>query len=371
MEPQGFVAPGFERVAEAFAANFEAGEELGAGFAAFADGEAVVDIWGGFADRAKTRPWTRGTLAAAHSTTKGVAALVAAHLVDEGALSYEDRVADLWPAFAAHSKGGVTIAQAFSHQAGIPGFADKIDPELWLDPEACAAGIAALTPLWPPGTASGYHPITWGYIIGEVVRRASGRSLGAILRDDICAPSGVDFHIGLPESEDARVADSVKPKRIADFGTITDIKRAAFLLPWATPPRDDERWRRIEVPSANGYGTARAIAQLYGAFADGQIAGKRVLSAQARAQAATRRIIGDDLVLPFTLDWRSGVLGNAQGFYGPSPDALGHSGAGGSCGFADPSRRISGGYVMNKQSHFLMGDPRCLRLIEALYACLG
>ncbi|HWA01355.1 MAG TPA: serine hydrolase domain-containing protein [Caulobacterales bacterium] len=368
----GFVAPGFEGVRSAFARNFEDGAELGASFAAIHDGEVVAELWGGHADRARATPWARDTLAPVYSTTKAISAIVVARLVDAGLIRYDDKVSALWPAFAAHGKSDVTIAQALSHQAGVPGFPDPIDPELWLDPPACAEAIAALAPMWPPGTASGYHPLTWGYIVGEIVRRAGGRSLGTILREDICGPLGVDFHVGLPEAEHARAAEMMKPSQVGDFGTITPIKRAAFLTKWAAPARGAALWRRIEIPSANGHGTALAIARLCELFATGGvIAGARVLSPAGYAQLTQSRIVGQDLVLPFMLDWSAGVLANSNGFYGPNAQAHGHSGAGGSCGFGDPVRQISAAYVMSKQSHHLMGDPRGLRIIEALYACLS
>ncbi|HVY85747.1 MAG TPA: serine hydrolase domain-containing protein [Caulobacterales bacterium] len=371
-EIAGFVAPGFEGVRDAFARNFDAGEELGAGFAAIRDGEVLVELWGGHADRARTKAWERHTLVPVYSTTKAISAIVIATLVDQGLLHYDDKVSALWPAFAAHGKGDVTIAQALSHQAGVPGFPDPIDPELWLDPPACAEAIAALQPMWPPGTASGYHPLTWGYIVAEIARRASGRSVGTILREDICTPRDIDFHIGLPDEQHGRCAEMMKPSRGGDFGEITPIKRAAFLTKWAAPARGAALWRRIEIPSANGHGTALAVARLCEIFATGgAIAGHRVLSPGAFAALTQSRIAGQDLVLPFRLDWAAGVLSNTNLYYGPNPKAFGHSGAGGSCGFGDPARKISAGYVMSKHSHHLMGDPRSLRLIEALYACLG
>ncbi len=229
----GDVAPGFERVAEAFQANFDEGAELGAGFAAIVDGEIVVNLFGGHLDRGLERAWTRDTLAPVHSTTKGIAAIVIARLVDDGLISYDDLVTQIWPEFGAHGKGALSIGQALSHQSGLAGFADPIDQKLWLDPPALAAKLADAAPLWPPGTASGYHPLTWGYIVGEIARRAAGRSLGAILSEDICAPLGADFRLGLADSDAHRCATMQKPKRIADFGELTPIKRAAFLQPWS------------------------------------------------------------------------------------------------------------------------------------------
>ena len=367
---EGFVAPGFEAVRDAFAASLDAGDELGACFAAMREGEFVVDIWGGHVDRAKERPWQRDTLTPVYSTTKAVAAVVVALCVDRKLLRYEDRVADVWPEFGQNGKDRVTIAETLSHQAGVPGFIEPIDPDLWLDPPGLCKAIEPLAPLWPPGTASGYHPMTWGYIAGEIVRRATGRSLGTILREDICAPLKIDFSIGTPVDQHIRCPEMQKPRQGADFGEITPPKRAAFFTPWAAPKRGGAIWRQIEIPSANGHGAARSVAQLFNIFVTGgAIEGRTILSPDAYAQLVRPRISGPDLVLPFDCDWRTGLLGNAQFFYGPNRAAFGHSGSGGSCGFGDPVARVSAGYVMNKQSHHLMGDPRSLRLIEALYAC--
>jgi CubicO group peptidase (beta-lactamase class C family) len=366
---EGYVAPGFARVREAFDAQLS--EEMGAGFAAIRDGEVVVDIWGGWANREHTRPWTKETIVPVYSTTKGVSAIVLALLADRGLIDYNAPVASLWPAFGAHGKDRVTIAQTLAHQAGVPGFLEPIDPDLWLDPATCAQAIAALEPLWPPGSASGYHPLTWGYIAGEIVERASHRSLGTILREDICAPLGIDFQIGTPESEHARASEIRKPTRGGDFGEITPPRKAAFFTKWAAPARGSAQWRRIEIPSANGHGAAIGVARLFELYATGGlIHASRVLSQEAFDALAKRRFFGDDLVLPFKIDWRTGVMGNANKIYGPNPEALGHSGSGGSVGFGDPVAGVSVGYVMNKQSHHIMGDPRSLTLIDALYSCL-
>jgi CubicO group peptidase (beta-lactamase class C family) len=366
---EGHVAPGFERVREAF--DSELAEELGAGFAAIRDGEVVVDLWGGWADRGQTRAWTQDTIVPVYSTTKGVSALVVAMLHDRGLIDYDAPTAALWPAFGAHGKDQVTIAQTLAHMAGVPGFLEPIDPDLWLDPPRCAEAIAALAPLWPPGSASGYHPLTWGYIAGEIVQRGAGRSLGAILREDICQPLGIDFQIGTPESEHARAAEMKKPSRAGEFGEITPPRKAAFFTKWAAPVRGSTRWRKVEIPSANGHGTALGLARLYEAYATGgMIGGVRLLSQEGFDALTKRRWKGDDLVLPFNMDWRTGIIGNSNRLYGPNAEAFGHSGAGGSVGFGDPVAGVSAGYVMNKQSHHIMGDPRSLRLIDALYSCL-
>lgn len=366
---QGFVAPGFERVRDVFDEGLL--EEMGAGFAATRNGEIVVNLWGGWANRDHTRPWVEDTIVPVYSTSKGVSALVMAMLVDQGVLDYDAPVSSIWSAFGANGKDRVTVRQTLAHQAGVPGFLKPIDPDLWLDPPACAEAIAALAPLWTPGAASGYHPLTWGYIAGAIAQRASGRSLGTILREDICTPLGIDFQIGTPEGDHARASEMRKPSRGGDFGEITPARKAAFFTKWAAPTRGSTQWRKIEIPAANGHGTALAVARLYEAYATGgMINGARVLSQEA-FDALTKRVWkGDDLVMPFNIDWRAGIMGNSNLIYGPNVEAFGHSGNGGSVGMGDPVAGVSIGYVMNKQSHHIMGDPRSLKLIDALYSCL-
>lgn len=367
----GVTAPGFEPVADAFAANFAEGLELGASFAAIIDDEVVVDLHGGFADRAEQKPWTADTIVPVYSTTKPIAALVAAWCVSRGLLDYEGPVADVWPDFGAHGKESVTLAQMLSHQAGVPGFPDPIDPALWLDPPALAEACASLAPMWRPGAQSGYHPLTWGYLIGAVVARAAGRTLGTILREEICAPLGIDFHIGTPAREHARCAEIKRPTTLPQLGDINAYKRAAFLTKWSSPDRGGAIWREIEIPSANGHGGALAVARLYSAYAQGgAIDGLEICDARTFDALTRRRYAGEDLVLPGPVDWAAGVMRNTPGVYGPNPSGFGHSGWGGSMGLADPDRRLSASYVMNRQTHSLQGDPRAQRLIAALYGCL-
>jgi CubicO group peptidase (beta-lactamase class C family) len=365
-----FVAPGFEPVLAAFETNFAEGLEIGAGFCALVEGEVVVDLVGGFADRAKTIPWTDQTLVPVYSTTKPIAAMVIAHLMDQGLLTFDDPIGWLWPEFTVHGKD-VSIAQAMSHQAGVPGFKDLIDPGLWLNPPALAAALAALEPMWQPGTASGYHPLTYGYIVGELALRAQGTSLGTQLRDQICKPLGIDFWIGLPDEHHDRCAQIAKPTAAADLGPVNAERRAAFLTRWSAPDRGGAEWRRTEIPSANGHGTARAVATLYGVFAnDGRIGATQVISPETMAEFTKARIKGDDLVLPYNLEWAAGVMRNSNLTYGPNPKTLAHSGWGGSGAFGDPDRRVSAAYVMNKQTSALTGDDRANRLWAAVYGCL-
>jgi CubicO group peptidase (beta-lactamase class C family) len=371
MNVDGFTAPGFERVRETFAAHFAAGEELGAGFAAVREGEVLVNLWGGFADRAQTRPWTHDTIAPVYSTTKPIAALIAARLVGQSLLNYDRPVSDDWPEFAVHGKGALTLGQMLSHQAGLPGFVEEIDPSLWLDPPALAARLAATAPMWPPGTAHGYHPLTWGYLVGELVARVRGKTLGAILAEEITGPLAINFRIGTPASEHGRTADIQRPKLMPSLGEPNAYRRVAFLTKWAAPDRGGPIWREIEIPSANGHGTALGVARLYSAFAHGgKIEGHEVVAPAAFAAMTRSWAAGPDLVLPFEVDFGAGVMRNTQRVYGPNPSAFGHSGWGGSMGLGDPETGVAAAYVMNRQSNHLQGDPRAQALIAALYACL-
>jgi CubicO group peptidase (beta-lactamase class C family) len=369
----GFAQPRFTAVQDAFAANFAEGLELGARFTLIERGEVVVDLWAGHADRARIRPFDERTLTPIFSTTKALAALLIARAVAEGKLAYGQPVADVWPEFAQAGKGAITVEQALSHQAGLSGFPDPIDPALWFDWDALCAKLAAMAPLWPPGTASGYHPITFGYIAGEIFRRVDGRTMGKALREDLAEPFGLDLWIGLPEAEDGRLADLQRPTGLPDFGERNEATRAAFLTPWSSPGgRDQTTWRRAEIPSANGIATAHSLARLMGALAnDGWLDGDEVLPPALIAEAARERIRGPDLVLPFVMSWGAGFMRNeTEKPWGPALQSFGHSGWGGSCAFADPETGLAGAYVMNKQGTALMGDLRPKRLIEAAYAGL-
>lgn len=371
MSITGFTAAGFEPVRDAFAQNFSEGLEQGAGFAAFLGDELVVDLRGGFADRAGETVWAQDTLCPVYSTTKPIASLVIAMLVERGKLDYDAPVADYWPEFAANGKSAYTIAEALSHQAGLPGFLNPIDPGLWLDPPALARELAKIPPLWGRGEGSGYHPLTWGYIAGELVARVSKRSLGAILREDICAPLGIDFWIGLPESEHGRVAQTIKPRAPGAFPHANEATRAAFLTPWAAANRGASEWRKAEIPSANGHGGALAVARLYSAYAQkGRIGETRIIAPVTWEELTRARVLGPDRVLPGTVSFGAGVMRNLPLIYGPNPETLCHSGWGGSGALGDPATGLSAAYIMNRQGTHLLEDARRSRLIEALYRCL-
>lgn len=371
----GHLASGFEPVAEAFKDNFSERGELGAGFTLIRDGEILVDIHAGHSDRKGEQAWTAQTIVPVFSTGKAVTALVVAWLVDQGRLDYEAPVADIWPDFGQAGKNQVRLAQALSHQAGLPGYPDEMEPSDWFDRELMESRFAAMAPMWPLGQGSGYHPISYGVIADAVVRRADeqGRTVGAILREEICGPRDIDFHIGVPESEHERAAEHVLPPRPPHLGSMTPEKAAAFLKPWSSPGRrGTAAWRSAELPAANGHGTANAIARLMAPFATkGRLDDQAFVSDTVIKAALQERVSGPDKVLPFDLAFGAGVMINRDSAaFGPEPKAVGHYGFGGSCGFADPERGLSGAYVMNRQMDVLVGDVRAKALIEAAYRCL-
>jgi CubicO group peptidase (beta-lactamase class C family) len=370
-EIHGVCPPRFAAVKDAFAANFtEAPEglnERGAGFSVVIDGETVVDLRGGWADAAQTVPFDERTLTPVFSAGKSVMALLIAACVERGLLDYEATVASYWPAFGQAGKDGITVGQLMSHQGGLSGFAEAIDPTDWFDREVVLAKLCAQAPLWPPGTASGYHPITIGYLAGELFRIVDGRTMGTALRQDF---PGLDLWIGLPESEHGRVAQMRKPASPPNLGPLDPIKRSAFFDRGSSPgQRESGEWRKAEIPSANLHGTARDLARIVNTVATGAFDGREVLSEATRGALVRERIHGQDKVLPFVMGWAAGLTVNrGLGVFGPHEGAVGHYGWGGSCVVADPDVRLSAAYVMTRQSPHLIGDPRAVRLLDALYA---
>ena len=370
-----FTKPGFEPTAEAFKANFENELEHGAQFCVFQNGELLVDLKGGWADRAKTAPVKDDTLFSVFSSGKAMAALVIAHLADQDRLGYNQLVSTIWPDFAAHGKGELSIAQVLSHQAGLSGISNPDwAPEDWYDWDKTCAELAGQEPLFPPGSASGYHPVTFGYLAGEIARLTDKnmRSLGSILREDLCAPNDIDVWIGLPEAEHHRCSYMQKPRAMADLGEMNAATKAAFMSKAASPgghPITD--WRKAEFAGSNCQATAKGLAQLMQMAVDGHIGEARYLSEDIIGFLGESRISGPNLVLPFNIDFAAGVMRNAPNyFYGPNAETLGHSGWGGSCVFADPKTGLHGAYVMSRQENTLLGDMRPRRIIDALYNCL-
>jgi CubicO group peptidase (beta-lactamase class C family) len=369
----GFTAPGFEPVRDVFASLWEGGTEIGAAFVIEIDGKPVIDLWGGWTRKSHDADWSEDTIVPVFSTGKAITALVMGWLKDQGHFAFSDKIADHWPAFARSGKGDITIAQALSHQAGLSGLIEPMEASDWFDRDLIEARIAAQAPLWPPGQGSGYSPLLYGFIADALALRTDGRSIGQILKDDITGPRGIDFFIGTPENEHARAAEHRLPPKAPDLGEINEYKSLAFLKPWSSPGRRGAtEWRKAEFPAANGHGNARAIATLMGVFANnGQLGEDRLLSPETIADIMTEQVRGPDLVLPFDLSFGVGVMRNVtNGFYGPEPASIGHYGMGGSCGFADPVRHISGSFTPSQLSFHLAGDPRAVQLINAVYGCL-
>ncbi len=370
----GVCAQGFEPVRNAFTEIFATGVERGASLAVLVDGEVMIDLVGGFADRAESQPMSAQSLIPVFSCSKAVSSLVIAKTVSEGKLDYEQTVASLWPEFGAQGKDTVTVGEALSHQAGLCAIPDNWAPEDWFDWDKTCARLAAMEPLWPLGDGSGYHPVSWGYIAGEIVHRATGRTIGTILREDLCALGAIDFWIGLPDEEHERVAQTSKPTRMPNFGTMNEFQNLAFVKPWSSPGRrGGAAWRRMEIPSANGHGTARAMAELMSIYArGGKLGDQQIVETNALKEAVAERVAGQDRVLPNNLSFGAGLIRNTPErlVYGPGQRTIGHTGFGGSCLFADPDKRISFGYATAKQDAELISDVRARQLIAALYECL-
>ncbi|MFJ8751101.1 serine hydrolase domain-containing protein [Streptomyces sp. NPDC102441] len=379
---QGHCDDRFAAVRDAFAANFAERDELGAAVTVLLDGRPVVDLWGGWADGERTRPWERDTVVNVWSTTKGPTALCAHVLVDRGLLDLDAPVADYWPEFAAAGKESVRVRHLLSHRSGVAGLREPHTLAELYDWELTTARLAATEPWWEPGTRSGYHAISYGFLVGEVVRRITGLLPGEFLRKEITGPLGIDFTVGLPEKDAGRVAELVQPKAVrreqaALFATMEPMAIASLLNPGTgTAAANTPEWRAAEIPAANGHGTARAVASLYGILAGrGSLDGRRILSEEAAERVREGQGSCRDLVLGagFAHETELGLgvwLSGPNASYGPNPRAVGHDGAGGSCGLADPEAGIALGYVMNRMGPAVADDPRKMALVDAVYEAL-
>jgi CubicO group peptidase (beta-lactamase class C family) len=374
----GFCDPRFERVREVFDESFARDLETGASVAVAVDGRVVVDLWGGFADAARTRPWQRDTLVNLYSTTKGLTALCAHLLVERGALDLEAPVARYWPEFAQAGKQQVRVRHLLCHQAGLAGLRRDLTVEDLYDWETTTAALAAETPWWEPGSAHGYHALTFGHLVGEVVRRIDGRSLGAFFRDEVARPLGADLHIGLAAEHDARVAELIPPPADPALQQLLASNPGSLLArALANPPADPRvtatrAWRGAEIPAANGHGHARSIARVYAALAcGGSLDGVTLCRPETLERASSVAAAGPDQVLQMSMSWGLGYVVNAgKDIYGPNPRSYGHTGFGGSFGFADPDARVAVGYAMSRMAATLVNEPRGTALIGALYASL-
>ncbi|MFP8878204.1 MAG: serine hydrolase domain-containing protein, partial [Myxococcota bacterium] len=296
----------FAAVREAFGKNFEQGVEVGASFSAVVGGACVVDLWAGHADAEKTRPWERDTIVNVFSTTKMMAALSTLLLVDRGQLDLDAPVASLWPEFSQQGKDEIPVRQLLSHTSGLPGWDTPISIETLFDWDQAVSLLAAQKPWWKPGTQSGYHAITHGFLLGEVVRRACGDTIGGFFREQIAEPLGADFHIGTAAEHDARIGELIPPgaQAGAENSDPGSIAARAIGNPALTGDVANRlEWRRAEIPAANGHGNARSVARVAGAVAD---RGSPLLSEATLAKAIEEQHYATDLVLGVPIRWGLG-----------------------------------------------------------------
>lgn len=396
MEVEGYVEAGFEGVRDAFVGNFRTHGEIGAAYALHVEGRQVVDLWAGVADPDTGRPYDRDTLQLVFSTTKGATATCANLLAQRGLLDVDAPVAEYWPEFAQLGKEDIPVRWLLCHKAGLP----TIDRALTLD-EALAwkpviAALEAQAPYWEPGTAHGYHALTYGWLVGEVIRRIDGRSLGTFFKEEVADPLGLEFWIGLPADQDARVAPIVADPMLTNaneelqalidkfVGPHTLLGRAlslngSFALPQAAATWNLPEVRAAEIGAANGVTNARSLSRFYAALigtVEGGPDAPLLSSAQLEAARLTQTH-GPDRVLTvdpsLAVDSTFGLGYMTSSVFAPFGGAgsFGHNGAGGSVGFADPENGIAAGYVMNRMMEDLTGDPRTRALIGASYEAVG
>ena len=373
----GTCAVGFEPVRDAFAANFAERGEIGASVAVVAGGEPKVNLWAGWADPGRTRPWQQDTLTNVWSTTKAVTSLCAQILMDRGELDPDAPVARYWPEFAQAGKADIPVRWLLCHKSGLTGLAVPSTVEDYYDWEKITDVLAAQAPLFPPGTTTGYQAITVGFLVGEVIRRVSGQTCGQFAAAEVADAVGADFYIGLPESELGRCSDlqGVRPSddeqaALAQaYANAEPAALAALLNPSLSGDEGNAPdWRMAEIPAANGHTTAQALATIFGAVADGS--GTFISdSTLAAARAGEGRYT--DIVLGFPIEFGLGYgLSGPEGHFGPNPSAFGHDGFGGSAVGCDPEAGVAYSYVMNRMGMNLADDPRKMAVIDGVYQSL-
>lgn len=377
----------FARLRDAFSEVFGGGNEVGAALSVWAGGSTVADLWGGFADGARTRPWQAGTIVNLYSVGKALTALCVLRLAEQGRLELEQPVARYWPEFAQAGKERMPVRMLLTHQAGLPAVKRPLPPGTGLDWSAMCAALAEQAPWWEPGSDHGYHTNTQGYLAGEVVRRVTGKSIGTFFRDEVAAPGGIDFFFGFGPELDERCAEVLPSKPLPDappppppvpLGDLQGddlMKAAAGRNPANLSGQgivNSREWRAAEVPSTNGHGNARAVARLYSALAsDGTLDGYRILGTELRDAAIQEQVYGVDRILGRPTRFGIGFqLTQVERRLGPGARTFGHFGAGGSLGFADPDAGIAFGYAMN-QGRAGWQHAHIRKLIDVLYECAG
>jgi CubicO group peptidase (beta-lactamase class C family) len=372
---QGVCSERFGAVRQALADSLDA-DDVGASAAVYLDGEPVVDIWGGYADAARTIPWQRDTITNVWSTTKTMVALCALVLADRGDLDLDAPVAGYWPEFGAAGKDGVLVRHVLAHTAGLPDFGDPVSAGDLYDWQAVTARLAAQAPRWEPGTMAGYHSLTQGFIVGEVIRRITGRPLGAYFAQEVAGPLGADFHIGLAAEHDYRVAPVLAPpsspsgdwvasppvrSRDGRDGRVPDPGAGADPGPGIrVSDANSLAWRRAQIPAAAGFGNARSVAAVQSVLACGGAArGVRLLSATGCEPARQEQFRGFDQVLGSSMRYGVG--------YAIFDRSVGWGGWGGSLVMVDLDARMTVAYVMNQMLNQDLGDYRGFGIVIAAY----
>ncbi len=378
---QGQCGEQFSAVREGFQQNLDSGADIGASFAVTRDGETIIDLWGGYKDEARTQLWQPDTIVNVYSTTKTIAALCLHVLADRGEVDLYAPVARYWPEFAQNGKQGVEVRHFLSHSAGLAGLDEKTVTEDFYDWDKITDRLARQAPWWTPGTQSGYHAITQGFLIGEVVRRVSGKTIGAFLADEITAPLGTDFHIGTGAEHDHRIGELIPPE---DEGMALEHIDSEGVMPGKFATRAlgnpaigaltsrTQEWRRAEIPAANGHGHARGVAETLAVLANGGTArGQRLLSRASCERILEEQTNGFDLVLGIPVRWGLGfALTSMLIPLGPNPNSCFWGGYGGSFAMIDMDARVTVSYVMNRMVASLLDQSRVMRLVEPFYAAL-
>jgi CubicO group peptidase (beta-lactamase class C family) len=376
----GFVVSGYEAVAEAFAENFDEREEIGAAFAAFVDGRCVIDLWGGIADRSQALSWNRDTLSCIFSGTKGLVATCLLILIERGHLSLDEPVCRYWPEFAAHGKEHVLVRHAVSHTAGLPGLSTPVSSSDVTDSLRMACLLADQRPITEPGQAPCYHAFTWGWLCGELIRRVSGRSVGAFFRDEIAEPLALETWISLPAEHESRVAKLERPRGVPGGSAAQELRRDEDHIRWSiweNPPRYSEdpmpantrAWHAAEIPATSGISTARSLARMYGCLANGgRIERVRLMSPVTLNLAVAPLSVGHDPYLDAPIAFSVGYqIQTSTNVLGPVDRAFGHGGAGGSVHGAWPDVATGFSYTLNGLGSVGGTDPRAAALLEALH----
>ncbi|MES2821651.1 MAG: serine hydrolase domain-containing protein [Pseudomonadota bacterium] len=381
MQTQGYFDLQFEAVKDAFVALFDNPQERGAALCVQVGGETVIDLWAGTTDKDGEQAWHSDTILNLFSCTKPFAAVAALQLVGEGRVQLDAPVAEVWPEFAAAGKGAITLRQLLCHQAGLPALRQPLLAEALYDWSTMTAALAGETPWWTPGEEHGYAPITYGWLIGEMLRRVDGHGPGESIGARVAQPLDLDFHVGLDDAEFHRVAHIARAKgNLGDaaaqrlFMTMMSAPEAMSTKAFTNPPSimtstNKPEWRRMQQPAANGHGNARSLAGFYAGLLDG-----RLLSAGLLAELTREHGVGADKTLLTSTRFGLGCMLDqprvANATYGLGPQAFGHPGAGGSTGFADPERQVAFGFATNTLGPYVLMDPRAQGLARCVGECL-